>query len=306
MVLWINKWSDLPVVSGNAHTPLWNLFAPFFQVLPGWLRMLLMVFTVTGAAIYFNIVINKYEVLYKNSYLPALFYVLLASSLPGFLCVHPLHFANLLLIRVLDLSYTLGRTDRVAGRIFSAGFLTSLILLLWFTWAPVALYFLVLLAFLRPANIREWLIALTGLTLPFFFLSVWWFPDALSQHWMELQQFFAGYRLEKSSTLPDKSFRFAAYAALILLLSLLKLRGNYYKNIVRTRVYQQTMLVLLLLSLAMAFTAGSDTENGMFILLLPASTFFAYYFVSARRRFWLFETMFWILTGLIVWNQTDF
>ncbi|MFM2136641.1 MAG: hypothetical protein RL021_2041 [Bacteroidota bacterium] len=303
IVLWANRWSDLPVVQGNALTPLWNLFAPLFQAIPAWLRFVLMVFTVSGTAIYFSSVINKYEVLYKNSYLPALFYVLLASSLPGFISVHPLHFATLLLIRVLDLSFTLGRTDKVAGRIFSAGFIISLALLLWFAWAPVALYFLVLLAFLRPPNVREWLIALTGLGLPFFFLFVWWFPETLPQHWKELQQFFSDYRLQKAQTLPDPSFRFTVYAGLILLLSLIKLRGNYYKNIVRTRVYQQTVLVLLMLSLAMAFTSGAETENGMFILLLPASTLFAYYFVSVRRRFWLYESMFWVLTGLIVWNH---
>lgn len=305
IILWMGKWADLPVVQGDALTPLWNLFVPLFEALPVWTRLLLMVLTVSGAAVYFSSVINKYEVLYKNSYLPALFYVLLASSLPGFLCVHPLHFASLLLVRVLDLSYTLGRTDKVAGRIFSAGFLTSLVLLLWFSWAPVALYFLALLAFLRTTNIREWLIALTGLALPFFFLFVWWFPDTLAQHLNELQQFFSGYRLEKSVKLPEKPFLFTAYAGLLLVLSLNKLRGNYYKNIVRTRVYQQTILVLLFLSLSMAFTAGAETENGMFILILPVSTLFAYYFVSARRRLWLFETMFWALAGLIVWNHTS-
>ncbi|MFM2206418.1 MAG: hypothetical protein RL213_393 [Bacteroidota bacterium] len=265
--------------------------------------MLVMVVLVSFSAIYFNLMLNRHEVLYKNSYLPALFYVLFSSALPEYISVHPLHFANLLLVRVLDLGYSLSRSTRPAGGIFGAGFLTSLIVLLSLHWFVMAFYFLVMLGLMRSAGLREWLIAFTGLLLPFFFLAVWWFPETLQLHWVEVQTVVREYRFEPAATLYDKAYWLTAYSALLLLSALLRLRGNYYKNIVRTRVYQQTILILLLTGIAMAFSSGRDSVSGLLVLIIPLATFLSYYFVTAKRRIWLPETMLWGLVALIFWNR---
>jgi hypothetical protein len=303
MGLWLQEWSSMTVAQIGPDTPLWNFIAPVFLSLPSWLRMLVMVALVSFSAIYFNLMLNKHEVLYKNSYLPALLYVLFSSSLPEYISVHPLHFANLLLVRVLDLGYSLNRSSRPAGGIFGAGFLTSLIVLLSLHWFTMAVYFLVLLGLMRSAGLREWLIAFTGLLLPFFFLAVWWFPETLMLRREELQAFFREYRFEPAAMLHSKAYWLTAYTALLLLMALLKLRGNYYKNIVRTRVYQQTMIVLLLIGVVMAFSSGKDSVSGLLVLILPLTTFLSYYFVTAKRRMWLSESLLWGIVALIVWNR---
>lgn len=95
----------------------------------------------------------------------------------------------------------------------------------------------------------------------------------------------------------------AAVAGLLLLLALWKLRANYYKNTIRTRTYQQIMLLIALTGAGSLLFTGSIGWMQLLLFLLPAALLLAYYFVAAKRRMWFFETMLWVLMAVVVWNH---
>ena len=97
-VIWGFHWDAISVCPPEPISPLWNLVYPLIAAFPQWLDAVLMIILVTGTTIYFNLILNRHEVLYRSTYLPSLFYVLFVSAMPVFLRVHPLHFANLLLL----------------------------------------------------------------------------------------------------------------------------------------------------------------------------------------------------------------
>lgn len=263
-----------------------------------------MIGSISGGAIYFNLLINRYDVLNRNSYLPSLMYVLLSSALVPVLQLHPLHFANLLLLRLMSSVFSFFKKERAARQLFNSGFLVSVIALLYLPTLPLLLFLLLALVLMRSFQLREWLIVLVGMILPFFYLAAWWFPDTLFSEWSSLRVYVQQYTLPGWVKFPVSVYWLAGYLLLLLLLSLLRLRSQYYKNIVRTRMYQQAILLLLLFAAGLPYLMGTCRPANFLLLVIPMATIVAHYFISSRRRGWLYEFMLWALFGLIVWNNT--
>lgn len=304
MFLWLRAWFFLPVFDGGVTAPLWSLLLPAFKFLPAWLNCFIMISTISGGAIYFNLLINRYDVLYKNSYLPSLMYVLLSSALIPVLEVHPLHFANLLLLRVMSSIFSFFKKERASRQLFNAGFLVSVITLLYLPTWPLLLFVLFALALMRTFQLREWLIVLVGMILPFFYLAAWWFPDTLLSELYALREYLRYYTIPGWVKFPLHIYWLAGYLLLLLILALLRLRSHYYKNIVRTRMYQQTVLLLLLFAAGLPYLMEKCRPANFLLLIIPMAIVLAYYFISSKRRSWLYELMVWALLGLIIWNHT--
>ena len=304
IVLWGRMLLHLPVSDEQLNMPLWKFLHDILESFPSAVNYLIVVGLISFQAIYFNHLVNRHEVLYVNSYLPAFFYVLILSCTPHVLLIHPVHFVNLILLRALDKMFTLFKSDSPVSGIFDSSFLMALAALVYL---PAMLYFLLLIigvSLLRPFSWREIMIMFIGYSLPFFFLLVYLF---WSGNLGKFPEMFSGTLHSPELILkivPTPALiSFASFCAMLLLLSLGKLRSNFYKNVIRTRTYQRIMLIFLVISGGtLLFTKGIQPVY-LELLAIPLSVFFAYYFVSARKRLRLFEFMLWIFAGLILWNQ---
>jgi hypothetical protein len=305
ILLWIQAWNELPVFNGGVTAPLWSMLVPFFSALPSWLNGLIMVGTVSGGAIYFNLLINKSDVLYKNSYMPSLMYVLLSSALLPVLQVHPLHFINLLLLRLLAATFSFFKKEKAIRQIFNGGFLVSVIVLLYLPLLPLLFFYLVVIGLMRTFDVREWLTALVGMLLPVFFLAVWWFPDTLINQCKLLLDYSAHYKVPGWKKFSVHVYWLTGYLVVLLLFALIRLRSHYYKNIVRTRLYQQSILLLLLFSVAALYLMEECRPANFLLLVVPMAVVLAYYFISSKRKMWMYEFMLWGIVGLILWNHTN-
>ncbi|HEV7620475.1 MAG TPA: hypothetical protein VGO09_02010, partial [Flavisolibacter sp.] len=77
LILWAKAFFNHPFVMNGTGTTLYNLITDFLNIFPGFIQVLITVGLISFEAIYFNTILNRHEVLYKNSYLPALMYALL-------------------------------------------------------------------------------------------------------------------------------------------------------------------------------------------------------------------------------------
>ena len=304
LLLWGQRFFDLPFAPAEAGGPLWALFVSLLGGLPGFVRFILAVGTLSLSAIYFNLMVNRHEVLYKNSYLPSLFYALLSSASVELLTFHPIHLVNLVLLRVLDKTLDLYKNERPVRGLFDGGFLCGLTGLLYPPAGLLVLLTLLGILLLRPFNIRELLIHLVGLALPYFFLTVLAFWNGnLVASWTRLLEPFRSPAWIPGIQMEEAHQVLGAVTGFLLLLALLKLRANYYKNTIRTRTYQQILLLILLSGIGSLFFAGSIGWAQLQLFILPVALLLAYYFVSAKKRMWFFETMVWVLIGVVVWNH---
>src|SRR4051812_5010738 len=78
-ILWFQAFFKHSFISNENGAPLYKLFLTVLGSLPFFLQVLIAMSFISIEAIYLNNIKNRYEVLYKSSYLPAFMYVLLMS-----------------------------------------------------------------------------------------------------------------------------------------------------------------------------------------------------------------------------------
>jgi hypothetical protein len=271
------------------------------STMPVFIQTLISIILVSLGAIYLNYVTTKHDVIFQHSYLPALMYVILMSFHKEAIQFHPLLVSNILVIRVLDKTFSLFKNDSPVSPIFDGSFLLAIATLIYF---PAILFFLLFLYSiynLRSFNFKEIMIAVVGFTLPFFFLAVYGFwSDTLVS---STRNFFAGFTIHKiQEELHDvrPAIGIAAYLFLLVFMSLVRLRSNFYRNTIKTRSTQEILFVFFIFSLGGLFFLPVISLYHFTLLAIPFSVFLAYFFISAKRRLWMYEIALWILIGFVV------
>ncbi len=304
LIFWWPSILQLPLYNTDESLPLWNGVRNFFSVFPSWANFIILFALLCVEAIYLNYVVNKNEVLYKNSYLPALIFVLFVSATPGLMILHPVYFINLLMIRILDRLFTLFKNELPVSALFDSGFLAGVAALLYF---PAVVFLLLLICsvlVLRPFRIKDLLIILIGFFLPYFFLSVYLFWNVeFIGFWSLYLGKFGNIHPQFSIEINTSFIVLISYFVVLLILSLFKLKINYRKNVIRSRSYQQIFFIFLMLAGAGLLFTLKIRVIDFVLLAIPFAVFVAYYFVSAKNRIWFYEYLFWGLVGVMIWNH---
>ncbi|MBP6532463.1 MAG: hypothetical protein KA285_04215 [Bacteroidia bacterium] len=304
LILWAQAFMNcFPVMEVSAQ-PVWKLFLIVFKSLPSGVNWVIMVALVSFSAIYINQISNKHEVLYKNSYLPAFVYALFISSVPEFLTVHPIHFVNLIILRVFDKSFSLIKNDSPVPSIFDSSFLAALAALIFFPAFIVIPVMIIALSLLRPFNFREWLIMFIGFSLPYFFVSVWmyWNHDLL-YFWKDYLDRFIHLKPVINIVFTPQLITLSVLFGIWMLLGLGKLRVNYLKNVIRARIIQQVLFLFFIFSVGSIFLGQKISVVNFSLLAIPFSIFAAYYLLSAKKRIRFYEMFLWMVIAAIVWNH---
>ena len=304
LILWAQAFMNcFPVMDVNSQK-VWKLFLVLFASLPSGANWLIMVAMVSFSAIYINQITNRHEILYKNSYLPAFVYALFISSVPEFLTVHPIHFVNLIILRVFDKSFSLIKNDSPTPAIFDSSFLAGVAALLFFPAFIIIPVMIIALTLLRPFNLREWLIMFIGFSLPYFFVTVWMFWDHnLLFFWKDYLSRFIRLKPEMMIAFTPKLITLAILFGVWLLFALTKLRMNYLKNVIRARIIQQVLFLFFLFGTGSIFLGQKISIVNFALLAIPFSIFAAYYLLSAKKRIQFYEIFLWGVIGVIVWNH---
>ena len=126
-------------------------------------------------ALVLNAVVNNYKMTKQASYYPGLAYIFVASCLPEFLELHPIHFANTFLILVLLELFSSYKKHIAASEVFNVGFFIAIGSLFYFSANSFLLLAFIGLATIRSFNFKEISIILIGYFVPFFLLGTFLF-----------------------------------------------------------------------------------------------------------------------------------
>jgi len=285
----------------TALEPYNSSFLNGISGLPVFVQTLISIILVSLGAIYLNFIATKHDIIFQHSYLPALMYALLMSFHKEAIQFHPLLLSNLLVMRALDKTFSLFKNDSPVSPIFDGSFLLAIATLIYF---PAFLFFFMFLYSiynLRAFNFREMLIAGVGFILPFFFLAVYgfWTDNLVSS----TRNFFARFSLHKIQNelhYVRSAIGIAVYTGLLVMMALIRLRSNFYRNTIKSRSTQEILFVFFILSLAGLFFLPEISFYHFTQLAIPFSIFLAYFFISAKKRLWIYEVALWILVGFIV------
>ncbi len=281
--------------------PYDSLLLNWVLEIPGFFQLLLSIALVSTGAIYLNHVSVKHEVIYRHSYLPALLYVVLMSFHRDVIQFHPLLLSNLIIIRALDKTFSLFKNENPVAYLFDSSFLIAIATLIYFP--AFILFFLLLYSTysLRSFSFRKFLIAVIGFALPFFFSAVYGFwTDSLTTSTHNFFARFSIHKIEEGLEATKQLMGFAIFLAILILLSLARLRSNLYRNAIKARSTQEILFLFFIFSVAGLLFLPKISFYHFTQLAIPFSVFLAYYFISARKRQWMYEAALWVLFGFIV------
>ena len=255
---------------------------------------------ITIQAYLFNTLINRFEVLYKNSNIPVIIFIILYGLIPDFLSLSPFILVNTLMPLALWKIFALYKSERPVTRAFDTGFVFSLMILCYLPMALLVVFMYLCIAILRPFNWREWVASALGLATPAILL----FTILLVTNKMHL-------RITEVNTdtwlpvikLQSLSWHYilpALVIAIILFLSFLKLYANYSKNVIRMRKFQLCFMLLFIFLLMIILIPVQQSVIRFIVLIPPVCLFLSYYFIAIHKNWWFefLSTVFILLIAL--------
>lgn len=302
-LIWFFSWKIYGFSVRQADgMPLYDLSGYLFLHLPVPVLVMTGWILTTTQAIHLNLILNKHEILYKQSLVPSLIYVVLAGFIPSFLSFHPVLFVNSILIFAIDKLFSLYKSQSPLSPAFDASLLFAIAALFYL---PAIVFFglyIISVLILRPLSWREATVGLLGFCIPFFLAFTYYFlNDKLDLFYNRI--FFSGFNKVISIThfTVGKYIYSAGFVVLILILSILRLQGNYYKNVTKSRLGQQVLLLMIPAGLIVVFVAVEESLYRYAILTIPLSVYLGYYFISGKRQLFA-EIVFTLLLAALIIN----
>lgn len=123
----------------------------------------------------------------ETNLFPGFFYILAASALPEFTHLSPLHMANTFYLLALINMFTIYNNNKSAGAIFNIGFLIGLGSLFYFSYLVLLLAGFSALGILRAFNIRERLMVIVGVLIPYLLLGTYYFWHDQLSYFLDFQ-----------------------------------------------------------------------------------------------------------------------
>jgi hypothetical protein len=280
---------------------------PFYDIVSNgiskfhWLNISIALILVLSEAFLLNYIINENALFTKQSYLPALFYLMFMSNNNAMLTTHPLLFANLFIIFAIDQLLNAYRKDKAFAEAFNAGLLVSFATLFYFPYIIFVPVLGIAFILLRPFIWREWIISIMGVLLPYcFVLSYYFWNDSFSALWHQKMVF------QFSHVLPKFNFSQSFYFTMIvgwgiLLFSFGSLFGGLSGGSQKSKKGLILMIWLFVFSIASVLIAPEITTRSFSAFAIPASIFCANYFQNIKKAWWA-ELLFLMLFSSIIVN----
>ena len=277
----------IPIPLENAFNPQTNIFIAF------WLVII--------QAFILNRIVNKYNLIGKPTFLPALLYITSSSLLKSFLILSPTLICNFLSIWMIDRFLSIYKRDEVKSVMFDIGMIIGCGSFIYFPYIAMLPLLWICLIIFRPFNWREWISGIFGFSIIFFFLWVFYF-------WNEAESKFYQIWAPLTTKFPTNlNINYYDYLVLIpviviLILGIFHLRNNFFKSYIQVRKTFQVLFFMFSLVM-ISFYLKQEYMIYHFLLGIPAaSILMSYYFLHATKR-WFYESLYFILLGFIIYFQ---
>ena len=244
-------------------------------------------------ALWINKVAIDFNLLFKKSYLPAFFFVIISSLYVEFFTLDSVSFVLVFQLLILQRLFALYKTNNALSIAFDSGIYIAIASLIYLSILPwIFIVFIALFTF-RKFDSRDYLSAIVGLLIPFSMLAFYYY-------WSNnMPGFFDFFKPIQSNGVKLAMFTNRTdYLPLIPLVLTILLAGhrlveNFYKNIVHVRKCFQVLAANLLVVLFSFYIRPSFGIHHFLLLAVPLSILLSYYFlVSTNKR--IAEGLIWL------------
>ncbi|MGC4038781.1 MAG: DUF6427 family protein [Chitinophagaceae bacterium] len=246
-------------------------------------------------AISLNKVINDNRMMQRQTFLPAMSYLIVTSLVPEWNYFSAPLFVNSILVFVLDGLFKTQNMQQAKGTIFNVGLGIGIASFIFFPTVVFMIWAIFGLMLMRPFRINEWLLCILGMTAPYYFYPVYLFLTD---------------RLKLGKILPyiDISlphFKQSAWiAASSLLLCLPFIIGAYYvqdnlrRMLIQVRKGWSLILLYLLAAILVPFLNSGQSFENWVIAAIPLAAFHSCTYLYPAKRIYP-QIFFWIVIAFI-------
>lgn len=252
-------------------------------------------------ALLLNYLVNFYNLLSKPTFLPALMYITISGLFAPFLTLSPPLICNFLVIWMLYKLLSFYKSNDIKSTAYDLGMIVALGSIFYLPYIYFFVVIWIALLIFRPFDWRDWTAALMGYITIFFFLAMFYY---LTDHLHDFYKIWAplGTRFPDRININYYNYLLLIPVIIILILCLLKLRGNFFRSYILVRKTFQLLFFTFIIA-GLAFYVKADFRLNHFLLCaVPVAIFFSYYFLYATTR-WFYETLYFLLFIGIIYFQ---
>jgi len=251
-------------------------------------------------ALQLNFVVNELNLLPKQSYTPALAFVLLSALLPVFNQVTAALLSCNFLIWIFYGACRLYGTPNAKSSIYNIGLATGISVILYYPMMPLVIIVLLSFFIIRSFRANELFILLFGIITPFYFLITYLFLKDDLKLLPLPQQLFNFYISNK----PQFSLAIITLiiSAVITAWSMLMVRQSGNRELVQVRRSWTVAGVFLLFFIPAIFFIKLAYPSAILIAMIPAACYIGYAFGSTSRSI-APTIIFWLFVGLSIYNN---
>lgn len=250
-------------------------------------------------AISLNKVINDNRMMQRQTFLPAMSYLLVTSLVPEWNYFSAPLFVNSILVFVLAGLFKTQNQQQAKGTIFNVGVGIGIASFIFFPTVVFMVWAIFALMLMRPFRINEWLLCILGMTSPYYFYPVYLF---LTDQW-NLQKIIPYIdislpRFHQSGWIAVSSFFLCA----LFITGAYYVQDNLRRMLIQVRKGWSLILLYLLASILVPFLNAGDSFENWVIAAVPFAAFHACAYLYPPKRVYPL-IIFWVILIFIVAYQ---
>jgi hypothetical protein len=266
----------------------------------GWVATVSGIILLLANVVVFDLLVTSQEVSEKNNHIPAFLLGIFLSYATSQNLLHPILFAQLLVSISIWRFLSVYKSDKALSAIFDGAFSLSVAAVLYPPYMLFLLLGFIALLTLRSFSLREGLLALIGIFIPYFlyFSLLFLFDKVPQQALLDIIDTFHAPGIpvySKGSFLIN--FVAGSFAVFTILFFLMKTKT--VSNKIKTQKSFVVFLWMFILSIPTWFVVSTGAAFGGLLSIMPLSVFCGIYLSSAKSRI-LAELLVWALLILFV------
>jgi hypothetical protein len=300
-LLWIKSFIQPPDIKLHCELfemPLWhfiNIHTLGLNIVRGIIAFILLVIN----ALWLTRINTKFILIKARTYLPALFFGFICSSLVFLQDLNPALFAVSFFIAAVERMFESYKEEGLSYKYFEAALLVSLSTMFYARAALFMIIVWIALSILRTTNWREWALTIVGFLIPYIFLVfILYFTD------QNILNYFGkiamNFRINRGMEFLNLYYIiFFLFILFLIGISSLQMIRIYQGMKIYARTYYKVLFWIFFFTLIFISVFYNQSAELIYFLAVPVSFILTFYFYSLKLN-WLGEILFSLFFGMVI------
>lgn len=252
-------------------------------------------------ALFFNYFVVQLNVLFKNTYLPAFFYMLVSGLLPQNVYINPVLVSMNFVLPSLYLFFQILHSKYELRSLFYASMTLGIGSFFYFNVIYYLVFFWLVLLFLGIISLRKWLSTLLGFLTPYTYLMMYFY-------WNDRFGFFINTHLIPNlhvlnpikMTYSWDVFSLFILVTVVLLFSIYKFRQMQMNfKVIQRKLFMLLGYYFAITSVTLFFATAINLYH-IILYSVPVALFMAFYFLELKRKWMADVLLLLIFTSMFI------